>query len=286
MDDWELKQCVGRLKLLAKSMTGEEVAQQIIVVLSTELGIPPQSIVAAMRDRASVNDVAMRTIKIVYNQLLDVGCFSHTLDLVGERMNTPILHDFCKAWIGLFSRSPKSRLLWRTQTGLSAPSYSATRWWSQFEVIHQMLTAFGDVEKFLENDDLPPATSTKLLQVLNDPSKTRKLKIEVATTVDAMEPFVKATYKLEGDGALSLVAYQQLSMLYASVSTQHYPNVVAIAKAEAKGNTTHEQQLIDYCKACVQPAYDYFHLKFNNDLKPVLDALKQLTFSHLPSSTS
>ena len=127
MDDWELKQCVGRLKLLAKSMTGEEVAQQIIVVLSTELGIPPQSIVAAMRDRASVNDVAMRTIQVVCNQLLDVGCFSHTLNHVGEQMNTPILQDFCKAWIGLFSRSLKSHLLWRTQTGLPAPSYSATR---------------------------------------------------------------------------------------------------------------------------------------------------------------
>ena len=189
-------------------------------------------------------------------------------------MNTPILHDFCKAWIGLFSRSPKSRLLWRTQTGLPAPSYSATRWWSQFEVIHQVFTAFGDVEKFLKNDDLPLATSTKLLQVLDDPAKTRKLKIEIATTVDAMEPFVKATYKLEGDGALSLVAYQQPSMLYASVSNQHYSNVVAAVKAEAKGNATHEQQLINYSKACVQPAYDYFHLKFNNDLKPVLVAFK------------
>ena len=91
-----------------------------------------------------------------------------------------------------------------------------------------------------------------------------------------MEPFVKATYKLEGDGALSLFAYLQLSMLYASVSNQHYPNVVAVVKAEAKGNATHEQQLVDYSKACVQPAlaYDYFHLKFNNDLKPVLDAFK------------
>ena len=216
----------------------------------------------------------MRTIKVVYNQLLDVGCFSHTLDHVGERMNTPILHDFCKARIGLFSRSPKSRLLWRTQTGLPAPSYSATRWWNQFEVIHLVFTAFGDVEKFLKNDDLPLATSTKLLQVLDDPAKTRKLKIEIATTVYAMEPFVKVTYKLEGDGALSLVAYQQLSMLYAFVSNQQYPNVVAVVKAEAKGNATHEQQLINYSKACVQPAYDYFHLKFNNDLKPVFDAFK------------
>ena len=107
-----------------------------------------------------------------------------------------------------------------------------------------MFAAFGDVEKFLKNDDLPLATSTKLLQVLDDPEKTRKLKIEIATTVDAMEPFVKATYKLEGDGALNLVANQQLSILYASVSNQHFPNIVAVVKAEAKGNATHEQQVL------------------------------------------
>ena len=63
-------------------------------------------------------------------------------------------------------------------------------------------------------------------------------------------------------------------MLYASVSNQNYPNVVAVVKAEAKGNATLEQQLINYSKACVQPAYDYFYLKFNNDLKPLLDAFK------------
>ena len=71
-----------------------------------------------------------------------------------------------------------------------------------------MFTAFSNIEKFLINDDLPLASSTKLLHVLNDPAKTRKLKIEIVTTVNAMELFVKATFKLEGDGALSLVAYQ------------------------------------------------------------------------------
>ena len=52
-----------------------------------------------------------------------------------------------------------------------------------------MLKTFRDVKKILERDYLPPATSTKLLQVLDDPAKTRKLKIEIATTVDAMGPF-------------------------------------------------------------------------------------------------
>ena len=142
-----------------------------------------------------------------------------------------------------------------------APSYSSTRWWSQFEVIHSMLKTFSDVKKLLERDDLPPATSTKLLQVLNDPAKTRKLKIEIATTVDAMEPFVKTTYKLEGDGPLSLEAYQQLSILFASVSTQHYPNVAAVAKAEANRNASHEQQLLDYSKACGTACIQLFLLK-------------------------
>ena len=110
-DDWKIKQKVARLMLLAKSMTGEEVARQLIMVLSTELGIASHLLVAVMRDRASVNSVAMRTVSIIYNQIMDIGCFSHTLEHVGERMQTPVVDDFIKSWIGLFSHSPKSRLI-------------------------------------------------------------------------------------------------------------------------------------------------------------------------------
>ncbi len=199
--------CIGRLKLLAKSTTGEEVAQQIIVVLSTELGINPQFIVAAMRDRA---------IKIVYNQLLDVGCFFHMHSRscrgANEYANTSwILQSL--DWFVL--TKPKVPLVVAVYLHLHTLPFGG-------RVSRVSLRSFIRCSqpsvmwrKFLENDDLPPATSTKLLQVLNDPAKSRKLKIEIATTVDAMEPFVKATYKLEGDGALSLVAYQQLSMLFA-----------------------------------------------------------------------
>ena len=33
-----------------------------------------------MHDRAACNGVALRTIKVVYSSILDIGCFSHTLD--------------------------------------------------------------------------------------------------------------------------------------------------------------------------------------------------------------
>ena len=57
-------------------------------VLSVLFSIPPHLLLAAMRDGASVNSVAMRTVSIVYPSMLDIGCVSHTLDLVGGRFKT------------------------------------------------------------------------------------------------------------------------------------------------------------------------------------------------------
>ena len=57
--NWIIKQEVCRMMLLAKSLTGEEVARQLIASLSTQLSIPQHLVVSTMRDRASVNDVAV-----------------------------------------------------------------------------------------------------------------------------------------------------------------------------------------------------------------------------------
>ena len=83
-------------------MSGEELARQLIVCLSTELAISSDNLFTCMQDRASVNSVAVRMLKIVFPKLFDIGCFSHTIDHVGECFNTPVLNDFMKTWIGSF----------------------------------------------------------------------------------------------------------------------------------------------------------------------------------------
>lgn len=88
-DEWIIHQHVVQLMFLAKSMTVEEVARQLITTLSIELGIGSNLLVASMRDCASINNVAMDTLKIVYPQVL-VGCFAHTLDHVGEHIHSPV----------------------------------------------------------------------------------------------------------------------------------------------------------------------------------------------------
>ena len=272
--EWRIKQKVCRLMLLAKALTGEELARQLITAISTELSVQPGLVVAGMRDRASVNTVAMCTISVIYNNMMDIGCFSHTLDHVGEKMCTPTLDEFMTSLISLFSRSPKAKLIWRGQTGVSMVSYSSTRWWSKFEVIKQVFVMFPDICTFLTTEELPPTTTRKLLAIVNDRAAFRKLKIELAITVDSMEPFVKATCDLEGDGPLVLYAYQKISSLHAHVSLAHDPSVLAVADDLAQGNASNRTQPINYANTCYPPAYSYFKEKFERDLKNTVDAFK------------
>lgn len=57
---------------------------------------------------------------------------------------------------------------------------------------------------------------------------------------------MKATYVLEGDGALAFRAFEEISKLKAVISTAYYPNVVAVANKLSSGRPVREQQLIDY----------------------------------------
>ena len=218
--------------MLSKSLCGEEIARELINVLSVTYGVQSKYVLGAMRDRASTNTVAMHTLKIIYPSVVDIGCFSHTIDHVGERFNTPTLTEFVSSWITLFSHSPKSKLLWKSQTGRSMKSYSSTHWWSKWEVINQIFLYFGDIKPFLDkNEDVGPATRPKLLSILNDVHKISMLKIELAATVGWGEPFVKACYHLEGDSPLGLECFEVLDGVIASVNANHAPNVEAIARS-------------------------------------------------------
>ena len=105
-EDMKIEQRLLRVQIIAKSMTvhGEELARELIVVLSV---------------------------------IVDIGCFSHTLNLAGEHFKVPTLSEFVSWWMSLFSHSPKAQLLWKEQVGVSVRSYCATRWWSVWEVLDQ-----------------------------------------------------------------------------------------------------------------------------------------------------
>ena len=82
-----------------------------------------------MQDSTSTNNVAKRTLPVVYPHTFDVACFSHTLDYFN-----PILLDSLIP--GLL------KLLWKEKTGKAVGSYSASRLWSKWEVMLQVCQYF------------------------------------------------------------------------------------------------------------------------------------------------
>ena len=271
--DWKLEQRLVRLKFLRNTMKGEEVARELISIVSVDMGVPSNLLIGCMRDRASVNNVAMNTVSIVYSTLLDIGCYSHTLDRIGEKFATPTLDTFSSLWISLFSHSPKAKARWRELTGKSVVSFSKTRWWSRWEVMHQLFLFFGDVHPFLTtNTDIGPSLRTKMLEILNDGQKSALLQTELAAVIDLGEKFVKATYTLEGDGVLVTDCYEVINELRAAIHVAHYPNVRAIATKIRPLDVTNQQQLFTYAMSCLKPGIDYFEAKFADDTKCPLSA--------------
>ena len=264
-----------QLKILAKSMSGEEIARELLGMLSTSYRIGSYQLCAAMRDRASVNNVAVRAIKVLYSHMMDVGCFPHTIHCVGVHFITPVLTPLMTSWVKLFSHSPKARLLWKQRTGQSMESYSVTRWWSKWEVMKQITVQFGDVVPFLTSDEeFAPAIKPKLLTVLRDPTINKLLQLELAATVDPGEPFVKATYCLEGDAPLALECYEVVTMVQAAIHSGHYTNVTALAQQFSCGNPVATNQLIQDAQSCVKPGKQHFIGQLQQSLNGPLAAFK------------
>ena len=94
---------------------------------------------------------------------MNVVCFSHTLDNVGNHLVIPTLVEFGSLWIRMFRHSCKAKLLWKDLTGQTSRSYSETRQWSKWEVYHQLMVQFGDVARFGRGKgrkSLPTVTAT------------------------------------------------------------------------------------------------------------------------------
>ena len=189
MESWTIKQRLVRLRLLKSSVNVDELARIIIEVLHRKINVQENSLLAAMRDRASVNTKALQTVSVLYPDMIDIGCISHFLNKVKLFMAT---------WNLIFSTSISARNVWRGISGRSMPRYNSTRWWSYWECAMVVLQEWQHFRTFLtSNEDFAKTSRQRALQIFD--MNTNKLKIELVSVME-MEEFVKSTYTLEGDG--------------------------------------------------------------------------------------
>lgn len=214
------------LLLLAKPVTGDQLAQARTADLYTELGVTNTKLLACMRDWAAVNGKAMHSLGILYPNVMDIGCSSHTLDLVGDNVGK-----FMKCWLKRFAR-----LIWWEKTD---------KYWSIIlqpgggvnGSVKYRSCFLGDVPGFLESVDAAPKRCQKLKCLLQ--SGLTNLLIE-PNKIDAGKAF--------SDGTFALTCYNLLSTVKASIQVQHWPNThtVACQLAVQHKQPALEQQLVTY----------------------------------------
>ena len=274
-DNFKPTQRLVHLEILAKAMKGEELAQRLMSCLAVEYKFGPSMVIGAMRDGVSVNGAALHQLSFFYPELLDIVCFSHTIDNVGNHFEFQVLDLFARYWIGMFSRSYNARLVWREKTGHSIQTYNETRWLSKWEVLNQVLNYFGFVEPFLwENEEICPCNRGHLLEILDNPQKFQDLRLELAALIDAGVHFVNATYYLEGDGPLIFTCYERLSAVSHAVAVDHYPNTSAVAREIAGGDAALCSQLVSQAKACIKPSLQFYQQKFSGQFHGIVRAFK------------
>lgn len=94
--EWEVKMRLVRFQLVKSSVNGDELARIIIEVLHLKLDVLQNNLVAAMRDHAPVNSKALRTVSILYPDMMKTGCISNFLDRVGTKCVTQRLRHLCR----------------------------------------------------------------------------------------------------------------------------------------------------------------------------------------------
>ena len=277
-DQWAITQRLIRTDVCSKSVNADELARVLQnKALCVDFEIRANSLIAVLRDGTNVNQAALNRIQFFFSKMLNILCFSHTLDNVGSRLMSPTLQEFGHLWVRLF-HSYRAKLAWKDLTGRKLNSYSETRWWSKWEVYKQLLEQFGDVARFLQEaaaEKIDPNIVPQLQDLLSDPESLVNFKLELAVIIDVGEHFVKATYFLEGDGPLVFSCYEKLQAFAEACQAPIFPDVrVVVAAIVNKDPNQRAAALEQRAKACVQSAILWFLRKFNVDLNDAVTAFK------------
>ena len=281
-DDLHIETRLISVKLYAQPLDGSMLARSVIEALSTGYQIKFDAVISLCRDRAAVNGVAMRELKrLLYANLTDLECISHTLDHVGTQLAHKELTSFFSILTRMWSQSDNSRILFKRFFGFTPDTESDTRWWSWFMTMRSLTPIWHRLEEYLlalEADGLAEKSVKAALLLLrgghvtvpahgivpastrNEPRQAELIAFQAAVVVEFAEPIMRLGYFAEGDGPVVLYVYEKLLAIEEHIRNPHLPN--ADAKAEALKRNNAAMDVTAVRTAITKPACEYFRAKF------------------------
>lgn len=215
-----IHQRCAALNMYRRSFNGDELTRAIIAVLTTRYAIPFERWHYATRDGCAVNGAAVRNMTMLNPKLLDLICWSHSVNVAGKVFNEKCeaATRFMQWWAQLISRSAAARGEFKEGAGEAALRLSDVRWFSAYELFVQLFHHLSVVEAIVrgahEDAETPSgALKAHMREVFDDVDALRVLKLELAAVVENAVVFVKTCYLLEGDDFLAPLVYDQVNGL-------------------------------------------------------------------------
>jgi hypothetical protein len=288
--DNQLELRLVRLPMLEKALDGDTQAALLVSVLCTEYGIRLPDVMYAVHDRASTNYKSINVLKSLCQNLVSLGCLTHTIDHVGEHVQTPNLDKLYGALLLCFAQSVNAKKLYLASTTETWRQPNTTRFWSWFESKMAILRVYPKISVFLnaaEEKKMCPASVAHGKDAVAGP-KGCLVKVELAALCDGLEPFVKAGYKLEGDSSMLVFeTYNVMASLDSHVDNFRkgiHPNLTAVVREDLRGGAdgvlSDESRaavdvLLGIGRKAIEPAFEWYEAKFaENDLAEQLLTFK------------
>jgi hypothetical protein len=236
-----------------------------------------------LRDRAAINSVAFSGLSVLYYVAEDLKCLSHTLCLVGEKFYGRTLSSFWSAWVQIYAVSKRARRIFSEKVGVAWKTYSATRWWSQYECMDLLMVNFQEIRGVLvalQNERLSGSSGcvTTCTNILDNPRYVKELKVQLAAVIDAGKPFVEATHFLEGDGLLAFHTHEKVVICSRFAKDPHLPNLVSICRDLAGPDADEYQRLYNLGRVTVDNGLNYWTMVTEGELSPVIQIFKVAEF--------
>ena len=187
---------------LSKSISGEEIARELISILSVTYGVRSELLLAAIY-------IYMLGVLCCFTLFVCLTLLASFFHLSFKNMYTHLSYTlvaFSTHWTTLVKISKHKSLqtssIYESLSSVTVPRPGSCRsrrlgaaWprtvWSKCEVVKMVMCYFGDIEPFLlRNDDIGPTITSKLLSFFANQQKKGLLHLEIAASVDWGEPFV------------------------------------------------------------------------------------------------
>jgi hypothetical protein len=261
----------------------------LVVAASIFMGSPDINeafgrIVAFMADRASLNRTTLLGdhIKASFPNAVYLDCHSHTFSNAAKMLETQ-LESLGRLWelhVNAF-KGLNAKNVWTENMDKSMKTYSSTRWFSKRNVLVFVCQRWDEYTEFFnlaQFDDYKADTAIKKLRVVLNPNGDAEqlqrlflIRLELAIICDCTRRLHEATYHLEGDGPVALLAYDEVQTALRSISVANidsFPLVVFIIDAKVQAIEDEDEAIAvhnnwsDYVLEKIQYANHYCHTHF------------------------